>query len=152
MAENTYSEKLRDPRWQKKRLAILNRDKFKCRLCKDDETELHVHHTYYTSDTDPWEYEDQSLITLCSHCHKEVEKLTKTLKDEDEDFYITEMSVVKSGGWTGGGRLYFYQYLDKVVMRIYNSSNEYMCGYNLTEDVIKGILKLERKRSKYKRG
>ena len=66
----TYSEKLKDPRWQKKRLHILGRDEFKCRLCNDDKTTLHVHHKYYKPDTDPWDYEDVDYITLCDPCHK----------------------------------------------------------------------------------
>lgn len=31
----TYSQKLRDPRWQKKRLEILERDSFTCQHCHD---------------------------------------------------------------------------------------------------------------------
>ena len=30
-----YSEKLKDPRWQKKRLEILERDNFRCQYCGD---------------------------------------------------------------------------------------------------------------------
>lgn len=30
---------------------------------------LQVHHTYYSLDKLPWEYENKSLITLCSSCH-----------------------------------------------------------------------------------
>ena len=40
----TYSQKLRDPKWQKKRLEVLQRDEFCCQLCNDKETELHIHH------------------------------------------------------------------------------------------------------------
>lgn len=69
-----YSDKLRDPRWQKKRLLILNRDKFECRFCRDKTKELHVHHSFYESGFEPWEYPDDSLFTLCFRCHKEAEK------------------------------------------------------------------------------
>lgn len=64
----TYSEKLRDPRWQKKRLEILKRDKFKCTYCGDKETELQIHHLKYSSE--PWNSENINLVTLCKHCHK----------------------------------------------------------------------------------
>jgi hypothetical protein len=67
----TYSEKLRDPRWQKKRLEILNRDGFSCCLCGDKETELHVHHKKYYKE--PWNAKDESLQTLCKYCHLLVE-------------------------------------------------------------------------------
>ena len=50
MARKSYYEKLLDPRWQKKRLEILNRDEFKCRSCGDDKSTLHVHHGYYSEE------------------------------------------------------------------------------------------------------
>lgn len=66
-----YSEKLKDPRWQKKRLEIFNRDEWYCRLCQDNEQTLHVHHLFYQKGKEPWEYENEYLITLCSNCHEE---------------------------------------------------------------------------------
>jgi hypothetical protein len=66
----SYSELLRDPRWQKKRLEILQRDKFTCRSCQDTTTTLHVHHSYYQKGNMPWEYPNSSLITLCAPCHE----------------------------------------------------------------------------------
>lgn len=69
MSAKTYSEKLKDPRWQKKRLEILNRDKFKCQSCGNGELTLHVHHTKYIRGNDPWDYKDNFLVTLCELCH-----------------------------------------------------------------------------------
>ena len=66
----TYSEKLKDPRWQRKRLEIMQRDKFTCQRCYDSETTLHVHHRNYTYGKEPWEYESNELVTLCSECHE----------------------------------------------------------------------------------
>ena len=68
----TYSEKLKDPRWQKKRLEILERDEFTCQSCGDEENQLHVHHLYYQFDFNPWEYENDNYITLCAKCHEEI--------------------------------------------------------------------------------
>ncbi len=65
----SYSEKLHDPRWQKKRLKILERDNWTCQSCEGDDEELHVHHISYMTDN-PWEEEDDNLITLCGECHK----------------------------------------------------------------------------------
>lgn len=70
-----YSEKFKDPRWQKKRLEILNRDKFKCRVCKSDKKTLHVHHFVYLIGRDPWEYDDKILITLCEDCHEFIKEI-----------------------------------------------------------------------------
>lgn len=65
----TYSEKLRDPRWQRKRLEILQRDNFTCRDCHAKDKTLHVHHCLYEKG-DPWETDDRFLLTLCEECHK----------------------------------------------------------------------------------
>ena len=62
-----YSEKLKSPKWQKKRLEILQRDNFKCRYCNDSETELQVHHLKYNKE--PWDANNEDLICLCKDCH-----------------------------------------------------------------------------------
>lgn len=77
---NTYSKKLRDPRWQKKRLEILQRDEFTCTLCGDTTTTLNVHHLEYSGD--PWEADNKHLQTLCEHCHIVVEwRLKENIRD-----------------------------------------------------------------------
>ena len=70
MKKSAYSEKLRDPRWQKKRLIIMDRDKFTCCKCGESESTLNIHHCYYEYGRDPWDYPDDSLITLCESCHE----------------------------------------------------------------------------------
>lgn len=62
-----YSDKLKSPQWQKRRLEILQRDNFTCQICTDIETELHVHHKKYTGE--PYEAPDEDLVTLCSVCY-----------------------------------------------------------------------------------
>jgi 5-methylcytosine-specific restriction endonuclease McrA len=64
-----YSTLLLDPRWQKKRLEIMQRDNFKCQRCDDDKSTLNVHHEYYDPEKAPWEYDDKFLHTLCKDCH-----------------------------------------------------------------------------------
>ena len=66
----TYSEKLKDPRWQKKRLEILERDGWACQICGDSENPLHVHHRIYIKGNAPWDYDADSLVTLCEVCHE----------------------------------------------------------------------------------
>jgi len=70
----TYAEKLRDPRWQKKRLEIMSRDRFTCRSCGDASKTLNVHHCYYTKGSMPWEYPDSALVTYCHRCHQIIEQ------------------------------------------------------------------------------
>lgn len=77
----TYAEKLKDPRWQKKRLEILERDKHKCVQC-NCKYNLHVHHLNYIKNTDPWDYDNNYLITLCDVCHSFEGKYRIELKNE----------------------------------------------------------------------
>lgn len=70
MGRRPYADKLRDPRWQRRRLEILSRDHWRCRACGDGETTLHVHHKAYLAD-DPWDDPDDVLLTLCESCHEE---------------------------------------------------------------------------------
>lgn len=51
-----YSEKLKDPRWQKKRLEIMARDFFTCQMCQCKDNTLHVHHRHYIGGREPWDY------------------------------------------------------------------------------------------------
>lgn len=75
MATKTYSEKLKDPRWQKKRLEVLQRDNFTCTLCSDAETELHIHHKEYIYGNEVWNYENDNFQSLCKDCHLLVESI-----------------------------------------------------------------------------
>jgi len=68
--ESAYAEKLLDPRWQKKRLEILERDGWQCQYCGDTKTTLHVHHHFYDKTGDPWEMASHLLVTLCAPCHE----------------------------------------------------------------------------------
>lgn len=63
-----YSEKLKDPRWQRKRLEVLSRDNWKCINCGDDKSTLHVHHEKYKGE--PWEIDNSKLKTVCYKCHE----------------------------------------------------------------------------------
>lgn len=75
----TYAEKLKDPRWQKKRLEIMQRDDFTCRDCGDTTKTLNVDHRFYRKGYDPWEYDDADLWTLCEDCHSLISKLRQQL-------------------------------------------------------------------------
>lgn len=77
----TYYEQLRDPRWQKRRLEIMNRDEFKCQLCYDGESTLNVHHKHYHKGHAPWEYTDDELVTLCETCHENIDEIEADRKE-----------------------------------------------------------------------
>lgn len=71
----TYTEKLKDPRWQRKRLTIFERDEWRCCACHRADKNLQVHHLIYAR-CDPWEYPDHVFQTLCADCHEERQELT----------------------------------------------------------------------------
>jgi 5-methylcytosine-specific restriction endonuclease McrA len=92
MEINKYLEDYKDPRWQKKRLQIMERDKFSCKICDDSKNTLNVHHKYYIFLRKPWEYPDELLITLCQSCH---------LKEEECKYIINDFTkVLLSNGFT----------------------------------------------------
>lgn len=66
-----YSEQLKHPLWQRKRLEILERDGYKCRECGLSDLKLHVHHGFYKKGIMAWDYENKHLHTLCEKCHKD---------------------------------------------------------------------------------
>lgn len=68
--KSDYYEKLKDPRWQKKRLEILERDGWECRACGEKENTLNIHHVFYLPGKDPWDIPPGLLITFCEKCHK----------------------------------------------------------------------------------
>lgn len=109
MAENkSYSDKLKDPRWQKKRLEIFNRDNFMCKCCSSTDKTLHVHHKVYIKNAQPWEYENNYLITLCHDCHEIEENAKNSIEQIINDFLLAggDYSMLSQIIWTNKERLY----------------------------------------------
>jgi len=86
MNKQTYYEKLKDPRWQRKRLEVMNRAHFLCEKCYNENNTLNVHHLYYMSKRDPWDYPDFALICICNECHA----------DEHENKFNTFEETIES--------------------------------------------------------
>jgi 5-methylcytosine-specific restriction endonuclease McrA len=68
-----YSDDIKSGKWQRLRLKVMNRDQFKCLACKT-ENNLNVHHLYYESGRKIWDYDIESLVTLCDDCHNKLHK------------------------------------------------------------------------------
>ena len=92
MVKNTYADKLKDPRWQRRRLEIMGEDNFTCVMCFDTESMLVVHHRCYIKGREPWDYTDNFLMTICYACHN---------SEHEEPFIEIEMNKVKD--ITGNG-------------------------------------------------
>jgi hypothetical protein len=70
----TYSEKLKDPRWQRRRQDAFDFHGQRCCKCQRHTTELHVHHINYSPGREPWDYTNAELAVLCYDCHKRTER------------------------------------------------------------------------------
>jgi hypothetical protein len=119
----TYFEKLQDPRWQKKRLEVFNRDNFTCTQCGEKEKTLAVHHGYYTGGYDPWDYSIDTLHSVCTPCHERFESIKHDLHMEIGKLSISEMHHV------------FYHIIELQVKKRHGHSNEKtLSEINLTEE------------------
>lgn len=136
----TYAEKLKDPRWQKKRLQIFNRDNWQCKKCGDETTTLHVHHLEYKKDKDPWLYATSKLITLCEDCHKVIEGLKKD--DGFKGVNFKEISIYKSDVWDSGDKIIFASIKGVCSMEIYKSSGDLIIGFNISSNEIPDIIEI----------
>jgi 5-methylcytosine-specific restriction endonuclease McrA len=68
----SYQTDLQLPRWQRKRLEILQRDDFECVRCGDRELQVVVHHRSYH--LRPWDCPEFDLETLCQSHHQDEHK------------------------------------------------------------------------------
>jgi len=93
---NSYYDKLKDPKWQKKRLEILNRDNFTCQSCMSDDNTLHVHHKSYDKGREPWDYPNTCFITLCEECHGVEQHCLKESFSATKDLLINS-DITNSG-------------------------------------------------------
>jgi hypothetical protein len=80
MSKKSYFELLRDPRWQRKRLEVMEKAEFKCQYCATETETLNVHHKIYRSGADPWDYPNDQLVCICEHCHEEEHALLHDLR------------------------------------------------------------------------
>jgi hypothetical protein len=109
MGSTVYAEKLTDPRWQKKRLKVFERDEWACVYCKDTTLTLHVHHEKYEGEN-PWDTDDDYLKTVCEKCHSfigfiragnvemVIDRLTKIKSITNRDNYLFAFSFHDKNG------------------------------------------------------
>ena len=112
----------------------MQRDEFMCRLCCDNKTTLNVHHKEYINGADPWEYSNESLITVCEHCHFTLE-VVKSLNNGEVDFEDIKIFKLKL---EGGIRTMFTGVKNKFcIISNYDENDELINGirieYNLYE-------------------
>lgn len=89
-----YTDLLKDPRWQKKRLEVFERDNWECSRCSFTESQLNVHHIEYIRGKNPWDYDMNKLITLCNECHEDIHKHKETIKSITDFDMIVCLSIL----------------------------------------------------------
>ena len=138
MNKKEYSEYLKNPKWQKKRLEILSRDNFSCVVCGngiETDTALHVHHLSYMKGRMPWEYDNSNFVTLCEHCHSEVHnkrlklcapknKITKTDNKTRYVFYRNLLSDHKVEMLTPNQKIVYSYAISKAIIKITDLFNK----------------------------
>jgi len=137
--KQNYSDLLRDPRWQKKRLKILERDNWTCQGCGDKKSTLNVHHCYYENLRKPWDYPDSSLVTLCEDCH---EYESKNFKSE-----IIATEFKKAGylnDWLVDIAYHIHIMREKNTLKTFLKIQSCLCDKNkkFLEKLYKNMLKL----------
>lgn len=102
----------KDPRWQRKRLEVMERAQFACERCKTDAKTLNVHHGYYERGKKPWEYQSETLHCLCEDCHSFATQQMLCLRWMLAQLPISEIQIVcgfTSGRWQ---RMFYCDYLE----------------------------------------
>ena len=74
-----WMDQYKDPRWQKKRLEIMERDGWSCEHCQSSEKMLSVHHQWYEKGKKIWDYPNKCFQTLCSDCHEYIHMVTSAI-------------------------------------------------------------------------
>lgn len=125
----TYSDKLKSPKWQKKRLEILQLFNFCCLHCGDKENELHVHHKYYLKGNDVWDYPVDCFTVLCKDCHESEESALKVNSEK----LIQSLRASGADSWC-------INFLSETIL---DANNEYKSPFYLA-DIIQRMFTLER--------
>lgn len=120
----TYQEKLLDPRWQRKRLELFDRDNWTCLACGATKRTLHIHHISYFLQLEPWEYPGEYYKTVCYKCHKKVHFPEPELPRNYEHLIITKEEPVE------------IKSIDKQIGELMNSLKN-----NVEEELMTEILK-----------
>lgn len=133
--KETYTELLRKPEWQKKRLEIFNRDNFTCQLCGCQDSELQVHHRVYRKGAKPWEYDNSELITLCNRCHE-------SETEEKSQHYETFKNICNLARETGLSEQFIEALFSRVLsaVALFSHKEDDYGIYGGEEDMMKNTL------------
>lgn len=93
----TYSDQLKRPEWQRKRLEVLEAAGWQCQSCDAADKTLHVHHKQYIKGRSAWDYEISNFEALCENCHAE--------SHHAKDLINAVLAALPSSHWHGAACL-----------------------------------------------
>lgn len=137
----SYSEKLKDPRWQRKRLEIFERDNWMCKKCEDSSKTLHVHHKEYHTGKEPWDYLNSFLETLCETCHAKEHDLipdSHLVRKQEHRLIKEHASATDTAIQT---------HIDILMIRLAKG-----VPMEVETEILKNIIYLQNKRKEYRNG
>ena len=124
--KNNYSDKLKNPKWQKKRLEILNLHGFKCEKCGCEDKELHVHHRFYIKGREVWQYDNDVFQVLCCDCHEKEHSKEKEVNEVIYEKYKNIIGYIESLDGIDSNSLSAVELLLAVILGDYDQKGE--CG------------------------
>jgi|GEM_PF-2626833 len=77
---SNYTEKLDTEQWRAFSQGIKRKQGNWCASCRRSDIILNVHHIFYESDREPWEYADDEVIVLCTACHRQIHEQLKKFR------------------------------------------------------------------------
>jgi 5-methylcytosine-specific restriction endonuclease McrA len=89
-----FWQKYKDPRWQKRRLEIMEKAGWECERCGSKDDTLNVHHKLYRRGADPWDYSDHELQCMCEGCHGRTHDIHEWLKTQMARLNETQLLCV----------------------------------------------------------
>lgn len=101
----TYTEQIKHPNWQKRRLEMLEFYGWACGSCDAKDVTLHVHHKQYFKGRMAWEYSQDELEVLCEKCHQGHHKTDERIKEILAAVNIEEAFALLAGYFSRYGEI-----------------------------------------------
>ena len=130
-----YKEQIKSPKWQRRRLEILQRDDFTCQICGCKDKTLHVHHLRYAPGREIHEYEDWELITLCVQCHNEEHHMADNLNFIFTFLRNKGLTMYEIYSWVNDLAIHIQSGKEDYLMKIIGNSS----GIKLKENDIRDL-------------
>lgn len=80
LSRSGYAKKLDTAEWRNFSERIRKESGNFCQCCKRANLSTQVHHIFYDSERQPWEYQRDEVVLLCAGCHKAIHEQLKQFR------------------------------------------------------------------------